>query len=314
MQTASCRSSVLPHFGYTGAFRSRTTGLYHFGARWYSSRIGQFISPDPLWYVDSFDVYGYAGFDPVNYWDPSGLSRGNLGDSGQRSEMLGAAAELLGQRGRASRSDFGVDLAPVVYPAEGLSGTPSNPPDWERPQRSGLRPSVSRDEENVSIKIRLRYGGLDTTPEQRTRWNRWIEDTWSGRFGRFNVTTTVVEPILPGGQPIFGWRWNSITVIDSNFTSGVTESRSGTIRANADRYTVAHEIGHFLGLPDRRFLAGDGLSRPRGYQVQHPWPGWAGNLMARSRSLGNPAVTNEIWEEDIIQILENFDLLDEDER
>ncbi|TXD34868.1 RHS repeat-associated core domain-containing protein [Lujinxingia vulgaris] len=75
-----CHIGSLPHFGFTGAFRSTTTGLYRFGARWYSSRFGQFMSPDPLWYVDSFDVYGYAAFDPVNRWDPSGMASKGMGD------------------------------------------------------------------------------------------------------------------------------------------------------------------------------------------------------------------------------------------
>ena len=75
-----CHIGSLPHFGFTGAFRSTTTGLYRFGARWYSPRFGQFMSPDPLWYVDSFDVYGYAAFDPVNRWDPSGMNSEGSGD------------------------------------------------------------------------------------------------------------------------------------------------------------------------------------------------------------------------------------------
>ncbi|RVU42205.1 RHS repeat-associated core domain-containing protein [Lujinxingia sediminis] len=74
-----CHIGSLPHFGFTGAFRSTTTGLYRFGARWYSPRFGQFMSPDPLWYVDSFDVYGYAAFDPVNRWDPSGMASKGMG-------------------------------------------------------------------------------------------------------------------------------------------------------------------------------------------------------------------------------------------
>lgn len=74
-----CHSEWLSRFGYTGAFRSTGSGMYHFGVRWYSSQIGQFTSPDPLWYVDSHDLYAYAGFDPVNAWDPLGMAAASLG-------------------------------------------------------------------------------------------------------------------------------------------------------------------------------------------------------------------------------------------
>ena len=69
-----CFSDLLPRFAYTGAYRSQVTGLHRFGARWYSTQVGQFTAPDPLWFVDSPDLYGYVGFDPVNYWDTSGIS------------------------------------------------------------------------------------------------------------------------------------------------------------------------------------------------------------------------------------------------
>ncbi|RDV37663.1 hypothetical protein DV096_14260 [Bradymonadaceae bacterium TMQ3] len=83
-----CHIRRLRHFGFTGAFRSTTTGLYRFGARWYSPRFGQFMSPDPLWYVDSFDVYGYAAFDPVNRWDPSGMASEGMGDITSDSDQV----------------------------------------------------------------------------------------------------------------------------------------------------------------------------------------------------------------------------------
>ena len=65
---------------------STTTHFPSFGARWYSGHLGQFLSPDPLWYVDAYDLYGYVGFDPVNYWDPSGLHAASLGDATSRFE------------------------------------------------------------------------------------------------------------------------------------------------------------------------------------------------------------------------------------
>ncbi|MEZ4462466.1 MAG: RHS repeat-associated core domain-containing protein [bacterium] len=49
--------------------------------RWYSPRLGQFVSHDPLHYVDSTNLYAFAGFDPVNSWDPMGLESSDLADA-----------------------------------------------------------------------------------------------------------------------------------------------------------------------------------------------------------------------------------------
>ena|SRR5581483_8901495 len=40
--------------------------------RWYSPETGTFPSPDPLGYVDSANLYAFAGGDPVNGRDPTG--------------------------------------------------------------------------------------------------------------------------------------------------------------------------------------------------------------------------------------------------
>lgn len=73
--TIVCPETAFGGFGFTGAWKSSSSGLQHFSARWYSSALGEFMSPDPLWYVDAYDPYAYAGFDPVNFWDPLGLDR-----------------------------------------------------------------------------------------------------------------------------------------------------------------------------------------------------------------------------------------------
>jgi RHS repeat-associated protein len=51
------------------------TGLINMRARWYSPEIGRFLSPDPAGLVDGTNLYAYAQNDPVNFFDPSGLSR-----------------------------------------------------------------------------------------------------------------------------------------------------------------------------------------------------------------------------------------------
>ncbi len=49
-------------------------GLYYNRARWYDANIGRFISEDPIGFGSSdTNLYRYAGNDPVNFRDPSGL-------------------------------------------------------------------------------------------------------------------------------------------------------------------------------------------------------------------------------------------------
>ncbi|HEX8617173.1 MAG TPA: RHS repeat-associated core domain-containing protein, partial [Thermoanaerobaculia bacterium] len=54
-------------------FQEQATGLVFARARWYDPATGAFVSPDPLGYVDSSNLYAFAGGDPVNRRDPTGL-------------------------------------------------------------------------------------------------------------------------------------------------------------------------------------------------------------------------------------------------
>jgi RHS repeat-associated protein len=73
-QTASSGSLTNP-FQYTGRESDTETGLYYYRARYYDPSTGRFLSEDPIRYASgSVNFYGYAGNDPVDYIDPSGLS------------------------------------------------------------------------------------------------------------------------------------------------------------------------------------------------------------------------------------------------
>lgn len=60
-------------FGYTGRQYDPETGLYQYRARYYSPRLGVFISTDPIGTGDDPNLYGYVGQDPVNKTDPTGM-------------------------------------------------------------------------------------------------------------------------------------------------------------------------------------------------------------------------------------------------
>ncbi len=58
---------------FQGGWRDQITGLYHFGARWYSGNL-QWLSIDPNSnpYVDGMDAYIAMGDNPIDQTDPSG--------------------------------------------------------------------------------------------------------------------------------------------------------------------------------------------------------------------------------------------------
>src|ERR1051326_711857 len=59
-------------------FQEPATGLVFARARWYDPQTGAFLSPDPLGYIDSSNLYTFAGGDPVNERDPSGRDDGDI--------------------------------------------------------------------------------------------------------------------------------------------------------------------------------------------------------------------------------------------
>ena len=96
--TPGGRSPTTP-FGYAGEYTDPTTGLIYLRARWYDPATGQFLTRDPL-LATTMEPYRYAGNDPINFGDPTGLSRcgqfslGGLIDCGARAG--GWAAEHPG--------------------------------------------------------------------------------------------------------------------------------------------------------------------------------------------------------------------------
>ena len=62
-------------FQYTGQAWLPELGMAHFKARIYSPTLGRFLQPDPIGLAGGMNLYNYAGGDPVNNTDPSGLYR-----------------------------------------------------------------------------------------------------------------------------------------------------------------------------------------------------------------------------------------------
>src|SRR5690606_3175903 len=96
--TNACGSEYGNPRGYQGSFLSNVTGLYDMRARAYDPNLRIFLSPDPLGYVDGFDVWQYTAGDPLNLVDPFGFDGGQRDRGGSWTDNCGptGCADLSG--------------------------------------------------------------------------------------------------------------------------------------------------------------------------------------------------------------------------
>jgi RHS repeat-associated protein len=121
---------------------------------------------------------------------------------------------------------------------------------------AGMYATVCRVGNTVMINIPITFKGPGATPELISRWNRAIEQAWSGDIGGYNVQTSVTT----GPQ-------NQVTVPVGNSRAEVTGSNTGTWPSGRPGETAAHEAGHLMGLTD---MYTDALGS---------FPGWEKNIM-----------------------------------
>jgi RHS repeat-associated protein len=68
-------------FQYAGR-ENDGTGLYYYRARYYSPKLGSFISEDPIGLAAGINTYAYVGGDPISLTDPDGLQQTRPGRPG----------------------------------------------------------------------------------------------------------------------------------------------------------------------------------------------------------------------------------------
>lgn len=66
-------------YGFTGKERDAESGLYYYGARYYASHLGRWISVDPAGASEGVNGYQFCGNDPVNHVDLHGFASKKVG-------------------------------------------------------------------------------------------------------------------------------------------------------------------------------------------------------------------------------------------
>lgn len=72
-ETITATEGVAPPLRYGAREWDRETGLYFMRARYYDPALGRFLSEDPIGLAGGINPYVFAGDNPVNGGDPSGL-------------------------------------------------------------------------------------------------------------------------------------------------------------------------------------------------------------------------------------------------
>jgi RHS repeat-associated protein len=92
-----CTSPPATEQFFTGKERDAESGNDYFGARYYASTMGRFMSPDPMGNSvadfsnpQSWNMYAYVLNNPLKYVDPTGLDCAYLNDTGDGIESTGS--------------------------------------------------------------------------------------------------------------------------------------------------------------------------------------------------------------------------------
>lgn len=118
--SSQCSSRV----GFAGQWQDTHSGCYllGMGRRMYDPSLGRFVSPDVLSPFGSGGVnaYAYCAGDPVNYVDPSGLSRSGVGRQANPQKRL----DISVLKSANLRPSLYPQLANFRQQAKGMTGRP----------------------------------------------------------------------------------------------------------------------------------------------------------------------------------------------
>lgn len=122
----TCEGTATTPLGYDGQYTSSDTGLIYMRARVYDPATAQFLTPDPLAAI-SGEPYSYAGDNPLNESDPTGLLFGielpSLEEIGEGIAGWGDTITFGGTEWvREQLGDNNIDTCSGAYQSGGIAG------------------------------------------------------------------------------------------------------------------------------------------------------------------------------------------------
>jgi RHS repeat-associated protein len=216
--TPTCEGSATTPLGYDGQYTSTDTGLIYMRARVYDPATAQFLSVDPL-VGQTHAPYNYAGDNPLNEADPTGLGNWlNLG--------LPSPGEVV------------ESLNPVKYYEEEIESY-ENGCGYFSSVAHGLEGAVvgaldvSGEGEEAGLADGADEAGdeLAATPEGRPYSAHYLNDTGPVR----NIPGSVVDETITqatdstnlGDRTVYYDAKNDVTVVQSNTTGKIMSVRKG---------------------------------------------------------------------------------------
>ncbi len=202
-------------FRFTGQIVLSDVALYYFKARIYDPVLGRFLQTDPVGYSAGLNMYAYAGNDPVNASDPSGLDAFSWPDC--LTDPQGCeSTTVTGQRGN---SDYCANGGCHATYKMDISGSRDYTP-LAFPDNSGKTRNGTNNEEARNCTGRARILGGNPRTIGRTGGfgvpvERGSAAIIPGQFGtraevnqnRSNITATSNgQPLFNGATDVVGGR------------------------------------------------------------------------------------------------------------
>jgi RHS repeat-associated protein len=197
------------------------TGLYHMSARYYDPQLGRWLSEDPAGIAGGINLYAYAGNDPVNGRDPTGLwDCVDAGDPGVGPWVCHYTSQDCADIGLALGDQCWNELASGFCSARGegfdaatsscISWLLGDEPDIDGPQEGGSPQAVAcpavpvappdANLRNNIVETQMRRGMM--TPPNANIW--WVNQVKPG--GAWDYKLQTPDHILydPYGNFTFG--------------------------------------------------------------------------------------------------------------